>query len=128
MTAALTPKQAAERAGVGRTTIVRALNAGELKAIRDNDGRWKIDPEAVDDWMSMRTPDRQRPKVSSVTAVDTQLVTENAILSARLEIAEKRIEDLEADRDAWRGQAERLASETRPVRPRAGIFARLFGA
>lgn len=124
----LSPRQAAERAGCGRSSIMRALSSGQLRGIRDNEGRWQIEPEAVDDWMSMRrSPDRQSPDMTTghpmVTLSDTpETLAKLAAAEAKIEGLEARVEDLKQDRDEWRRQAQQLASEARPV----GIFARLF--
>lgn len=96
---------------------MRALQSGQLRGIRDNENRWQIDPEAVDDWMAMRrTPDRQSPVMSAgqvpVTPADTpETLTRLAVSEARVEMLMKQMDELRQDRDAWRVQAERLASE-----------------
>ena len=51
---------------------------------------------------------------------------ETAVLRAKLEAAEKQIEDLKEDRDQWRATANRLLSAPPPA-PREGFFAGLFG-
>lgn len=105
MTGHLTPQKAAKRAGVGRTTIMRALERQELKAIRDNSGRWKISPEALDDWLSMRpdrTTDRQSPKALTVSDRGQELIdakVEIARLNATVLGLEARLEDTKNERD-----------------------------
>ena len=129
MTGHLTPQKAAKRAGVGRTTIMRALERNELKAMRDNSGRWQITLKALDDWMSMRpvrSYDRQSP--STVTDSDhgqelAAAKVEIATLTSQKEGLEARLCDTQTDRDAWRTQAQRLASEARPI----GMIERIFG-
>jgi len=119
MTGHLTPQKAAKRAGVGRTTIMRALERNELKAIRDNSGRWQITPEALDDWMSMwpiRSYDRQSPSTVSDKDVGQELAAakiEIATLTSQKEGLAARLDEAQADRDAWKNQAQRL-SEPRP--------------
>ena len=109
----LSPRQAATRAKCGRSSIMRALSSGELKAIRDNDGNWQITPDAVDDWLSMRrTPDRQSPdqtkEPAMVTASDTpETLARLAALEVRAEMLAEQVQDLKIDRDAWRAAAER---------------------
>lgn len=125
----LSPRQAATRAKCGRSSIMRALSSGYLRAIRDNSGKWQIAPEALDDWLSLRrSPDRQSPDHPSepplVTPSDTpETLARLAATEMRAEMLAAQVEDLKHDRDAWRAQAERLVSEARPV----GILARLFG-
>lgn len=96
---------------------MRALQAGHLRGIRDNEGRWQIAPEAIDDWMAMRrSSDRQSPVMSagqaSVTATDTpETIAKLAVAEARVEMLTSQLNELRQDRDAWRAQAERLTSE-----------------
>lgn len=128
----LSPKKAASRAGCGRSSVMRALSSGHLRAIRDNNGNWQIEPEAVDDWMSMRrSHDRQSPDISDgphpVTPLDTpETLAKLAAAETRAELLSAQVQDLKADRDAWRSQAERLASETQTVQ-RSGWLDRLLG-
>lgn len=122
----LSPAQAAKRAQVGRTTIMRALSTGELQGIRDNRNTWRITSEDVDAWAG------QRPVTDRSVTVDTsgQLMvtsTDTPETLARLAVAEARLSDaLDAvaearkERDAWRDQAERLAA-------RGGLLWRLLG-
>jgi len=120
MTGHLTPQQAAQRARVGRTTIMRALEQQQLRAIRDNLGRWQIEPEAVDDWLSLRrTPDRQQQDMSIgqkvVTPSDTpETLVRVAVLEAENGHLRERLDELRQERDAWRAQAERLVSQPSP--------------
>ena len=113
----LSPKQAAAHAGCGRTSIMRALSSGSLKAMRDNEGNWQISLPALEDWMSLRrSPDRQLPVMTdgqlSVSPADTpETLTRLAVSEARVEMLMKQMDELRQDRDAWRVQAERLASE-----------------
>lgn len=148
----LTPQQAADRAGCARSSIMRALASSNLKAGRDNHGRWHIDPAVLDDWLSMRPPVRHSPLIGVDTATDrpetglgTALDTlRNERDEARLEAAALRAEtaqlrdrlgEVQAERDRWRVMAERLAEREaeRPPnpsvepRPRPGFLARLLG-
>lgn len=99
---------------------MRALQAGHLHGNRDNEGRWQIDPNALDDWLSMRrSPDRQSPSLPPGQGVTTysdspETLTRMAVAEARVEMLTAQLEELRHDRDAWRAQAERLASEPRP--------------
>jgi len=117
---------------------MRALTAGDLKAARNNAGEWLITPDAVDDWMSMRSPDRTRPvitndtpgHVQSDTADITKALSEE-LNSARVEVARltaeaeglrARLTDTQTDRDRLAQLLER-ALEARST----GFFAWLFG-
>lgn len=121
----LTPKQAADRVGCGRSSVMRALKSGALHAIRDNENRWQIEPEAVDRWAGAR-PDTDRqpaghgPDTPAATPSDTpETLARLAVAEARLADALALADEIRADRDRWRAQAETLAG-------RPGLFARLF--
>lgn len=106
---------------------MRALEREELKAMRDNAGRWKIDPEALDDWLSMRpvrSNDGQSPRTMSDIDHGQELAAakvEIATLAAQKEGLEARLADAHAERD-------RLAAALdKALDPRLGIFSRIFG-
>ncbi|OKP63577.1 hypothetical protein BTE77_35520 [Ensifer adhaerens] len=46
--------EAARHAGVSRSTILRAINAAELSALRDGHGHWRIDADNLDRWLDQR--------------------------------------------------------------------------
>lgn len=135
----LTTAQAADRAKVSRPTISRALKWGDLPAIRDNAGRWLIDPKAVDAWAEKRaTVQAVHPVQRSHSVQDTpQAVDDERFERLRADLAQsreavarlegeaamnkERLADLAADRDHWRAMAERLSH------PEPGIIARLLG-
>lgn len=124
MNRTLTPKQAADRAGCGRSSIMRALASGELPATRDNRGRWKIDPDALDLWAGQRpvtdrteaSPEAEQARPGPDTAIRL------AAAETRAEMLTAQLEELRADRDAWRAQAEKLAAS----RPSWPFLAQLF--
>lgn len=108
----LSPRQAATRAGCGRSSIMRALAAGHLRAMRGNDGSWQITREALDDWLSMRSAARISPDQTEdrPAGPDPDHLAE---AQTRAAVAEARLADALADRDRWQALALRL-SEPRP--------------
>jgi excisionase family DNA binding protein len=44
----LSPEDAAKRVGVLRRTLLRAVQRGELQAVRDNRNRWRVDGDSLD--------------------------------------------------------------------------------
>lgn len=111
MSAILSPAAAAQRAGVSRWTVSRALKAGDLRGQRDNLGAWRIDQDDLDAWASKRLPAVQ-PSAGSRPAPPAAhpAEVENAALRAEVVGLRERVADLAADRDAWRSQAQELAA------------------
>lgn len=99
---------------------MRALSSGDLRAQRDNRGRWQITPEALDDWASLRRiPDRQSPDQTDGPPAITMMDTPETI--ARLAVAEARLSDVSAERD----RLVRLLDQALQRRP--SIIDRLLG-
>lgn len=138
----LSPEQAAKRAGLSRWTISRALQAGKLRGIRDNRGRWRVETDDLDAWLAEHPPTLHAEQHSEQPALHTVqhtehhglpaeqerhvLTTEIAVLRTRLEAVEGRATELalerdeaRTDRDRWRVMAEHLVErETeRPAKP-----------
>lgn len=112
MSAHLSPAQAAARLGVSRWTIGRALKAGELKGMRDNRGGWRIAPDDLEAWAASRLHG-VRTSADAPPALPAAHPAEIEVAGLRAEVSglRERIADLTSDRDAWRAQAERLASQ-----------------
>lgn len=133
----LSPREAARIANVGKSTIMRAIEATQLEARRDNRNQWRIERSALDRWtMDRPGPDRDSPTDRVKTDRDSPLGRTRADWStlvdeldtARLTIAqmEARLEErtalvraAEADRDRWRALAEKLID--RPTAPPADL-------
>ena len=133
----LSPREAARIANVGKSTIMRAIEATQLEARRDNRNQWRIERSALDRWtMDRPGPDRDSPTDRVKTDRDSPLGRTRADWStlvdeldtARLTIAqmEARLEErtalvraAEADRDRWRALAEKLTD--RPTAPPADL-------
>jgi len=113
----LSPNEAAKQSGVSRRSIMRAIEAGELAARRDNRNQWQIEAESLAHWartgpaqvsaQPAPTPDR-RPE-----AINTDLLVQS--LRELIEAERRRADASESDRDAWRGMAERLVEENREL-------------
>jgi excisionase family DNA binding protein len=123
----LTTQQAAERLGKSRTAVWRAIKSGRLSADRTDAKDFLIDAAELERYAStlvapLVTPNE--PAQPSVTTIETSrnkdLEIELATLRERTAQQEKRIADLEADREKWRGMAEsttRLLTDQRERRP-----------
>ena len=123
----LSPRQAATRAGCGRSSIMRALASGELPAIRDNKNAWQIDAEALDRWADKRpgqSPDHE-PVTEDQIRPDRTTPTDTPETLIRLAVAEARLADVTAERDRLAVMLEK-ALEPRPIP--VSIWSRIFGS
>lgn len=98
---------------------MRAIKDGTLRAVRDNEGRWRIDRDVLEDWSSMRQPDVGSAVVmSEIMTVDTTpdtpadmaMATSIARLEATVEGLRDALDQARADRDRWHA----LATSHRP--------------
>jgi excisionase family DNA binding protein len=121
----LSPNEAAKLSGVSRRSIMRAIEAGELTARRNNKNQWQIEAENLAHWAPTAQPMRteETAQLPAPTPPIDMINTEFLIQSLRdLIDAEKRISDAanqradtaerradaaESDRDAWREMAQR---------------------
>lgn len=129
----LSPREAACLAGVGRSSIMRAIAGGDLPARRDNRNQWQIEREALDRWRMARldperalpadpdrTPDRSTlAPLSALTQELTEARAQAAEERARADQLEARLDEraalvraAEADRDRWRALAEKLTERS----------------
>ena len=128
----LTPNSAAERCGQSRATILRAIAAQSLPAVKQG-GQWSIDAEALDLWASQR-PQRARrtpregqsgakgvktaPEAQNGPVSATEAPSEVSALTARLETLEALYGALRAEMDALRGQVSIQPPATPPEAPK----------
>lgn len=121
----LTPAQAAKRSGVSRPTINRALKSLALQGRRDNQNRWQIDPEDLDEWLDARrgeqhvTSGHDQPVNNQYDQLE-QVRAELGEVREKLAAETARANAAETDRDRWQAMAEKLAD-------RPGWWARLWG-
>lgn len=127
----LTTEQAAHRSGVSRPTVSRALKSGELPAIRDNSGKWLIDPLAVDLWAESRSSVQSERRAHIVQNAPHEQLEQLRIMAAeareRAAASDARATLLAAQVDDLRAERDRLIQllESRPHV--VGFFTRLFG-
>jgi hypothetical protein len=110
---------AAKAVGLNKTTILRAIKSGKISGLKDENGEWQIEPAELHRVY--------RPVAASETRIDAAqpCAPPDEDLSARVFLAEQRLSDLKAlldevraERDAWREQAQRLAlTDQRERRP-----------
>ena len=132
----LTLGQAAKLAGVGKTTLTRAIKSGRLSADRRDDGSYRIDPAELARVYAVKP-------ATPATGCETDHVVHRATperdpdVTARLAAAEAEIRGLremlaraDADRDAWRSAAESASATVRQItdqRDRPSWWRRLTG-
>ena len=118
------PREAAHIVGCGRSSVMRALANGELKAMRDNRNSWKIGHDDLLSWASNRTEQaRSGPDLTTdhhEPEPQNQLADQLADAEKRAAVAEGRLSDAIADRDQWRALALRLSE------PRGGFLDRFI--
>ena len=120
--------EAAKAAGVAKGTISKALKSGKLSYADKTPAGYQIDPAEL-----FRAFPRKQPETVEYERLETPKETvETAVLRAQLEAAERRGATAEADRDAWREQAQRATlaltdqrAAPQPV-PQRGFWSRLF--
>jgi hypothetical protein len=103
---------AAAACGVNKSTILRAIKAGKVSAVRDEHGQWQVEPAELHrvypPVATPRTDATQRyvPADAAALALADQRA---ALAEGRLAELKEMLADMQRDRDAWRDQAQRLA-------------------
>lgn len=106
--------EAARHTGLAKTTIHRAIKSGKISAQKNDDGSYSIDPAELF---------RAYPAPKPLSAVSEEQSVTPSKTDPEIALLRERIEELKADRDAWRSQAERLLLTAHPAaEPRKGWF------
>lgn len=110
-TSKLSLTQAAKIAGKSKSTINRAIKSGKLSATRRDDGSYSIDGAELARVFQIGTPLDSKwisaaPPMEQVRTAT--LEAENAALRAALDREREALDELRADRDAWKQQATAL--------------------
>lgn len=128
--------QASTETGKAKSTIKKAIDNGELSVAEKTSRGFKIEASELFRVFPMKS--QERSGSNGIEQVETmQERIENSVLKAKLELsdqryadAQKTIEDLRSDRDAWKHQATALIedrSAKQEEKPRKGLWARLVG-
>lgn len=112
---------AAKAVGKTKSTITKAIASGKLSAIKNDNGAWEIDASEL-----YRVYPPTPLETVEIEHKDTLKETgrtskEIQALERLLKAAEEQIDDLKADRDEWRKQANQLLL-TNTSTPRKRIF------
>ena len=122
---AYTLAEAAKASGLNKTTILRALKSGQITGTKDEHGVWRVHPAEFHRVYPVAA--RSGPVTAAAQRHAARLAAALAETHQRAILAEQAlsdargiIEELRADRDAWKEQAQRLAGErSRPQRRRS---------
>lgn len=109
MSIAHTPAQAAQIAGVSRSTISRACKSGKLQAIKGNQG-WRIDDEDLRAWMGDQVPVQRTGAAHVHDHQDMNTVAQLAELKTENRILQEQVSKLTAKNDQWEEDYKKLAS------------------
>jgi hypothetical protein len=120
----LTLSDAANAAGVAKSTIWRAIKSGRISASRTVTGSYQVDAaELFRVFPAVQKNDPTKQVAMGIEQVGTP--AQEAQINALKDISgllRDQIEDLRKDRDAWRGQAESNQRLLIDTRKRRGIF------
>jgi excisionase family DNA binding protein len=103
---------AAAACGVNKSTILRAIKAGKISAVRDEHGQWQVEPAELHRvYPPVATPgtDATRRYVPADAATLALADQRAALAEGRLVELKEMLADMQRDRNAWRDQAQRLA-------------------
>ena len=125
--------KAAAATGVTKSTILRAIRSHRISAAKSETGDWQIDPAELHRVFppARNEPDRAGNGAAErgATANETALEAQIAALRDVSELLRQQLDDVRADRDAWRDQAQAgqrlLAAPERT--PRARWWRRFAG-
>ena len=115
--------QAAKACGMSKATLSKAVKSGKISASKNTDGSFSIEAVELHRVYPITVYSEQLETPKS-TPINAQISNDLMLLQVKLDAAEKRISDLETDRDAWKGQATRLLTH-QPAG--GGFFRKLFG-
>ena len=112
---------AAKAVGKTKSTITKAIASGKLSAIKNDKGAWEIDASELNRVYPptlLETGENEHKETPIGNSGNTK---EIEALERLLKAAEEQIEDIKADRDEWRKQANQLLLSNTPT-PRKKIF------
>lgn len=121
----ISPAQAAEIIGVSRRTIMRAIEAHDLQAFRDNKNHWKIEMKALNQWKGTEHARSEHAHLEEPATSLQDMAIALGRAEAERDALREQLEQTKEDRDHWRGLAERQQDMLQEKRP-WGLLARLF--
>lgn len=104
LSAHLSPAQAADRAGVSRWTIMRAVKSGRIEGHRDNRNHWRLDLESVDAWAAAQCAHNEPAHLTHTPDAQTIELAELRVETRHLR---ERLNEMRIERDEWMRKALR---------------------
>lgn len=135
--------QAAQATGLTRQGILAALKRGTISGSKNVQGQWEIDAAELHRVYPQTTVgDNENPSVASGSTPDCALSTQAintlqqrlAFTEALLQEARGQVDELKADRDAWKQQSHEWMMMTKALpegdaaKNKRGFWARLFSS
>lgn len=134
---AYTLGEAAKATGKSKPTIQEQIKKGRISAVKDELGRYQIDPaelHRIYPPVQKEEPETEQSLIGRLAEKEAEIKALQARLEAISELKgriENECEDLREDRNFWRLQARALpapeASAQEPQTQKRGFFHRLFG-
>jgi len=115
---ALTLGQAARVAGVGKTTLARAIKSGRMSASRTDEGSYRIEPAELHRVYPIPAVAQDGDATGEMVHHATPAtVTDAMVALLRGQLADLRQDrdDLRQDRDSWKRQAEKWQQQAEAV-------------
>jgi hypothetical protein len=115
---------AAKAVGKTKSTITKAIASGKLSAIKNDSGAWEIDVAELHRVYPPSPTETGEIERKDTPIRNTGNSKEIEALERLLKAAETQLEDVKADRDEWRKQANQLLLTNTPTMRKKifGIF------
>jgi hypothetical protein len=113
---------AAKAVGKTKSTITKAIASGKLSAIKNDNGAWEIDVAELHRVYPPSPTETVEIEQYDTPKRNTENSREIEALERLLKATETQLEDVKADRDEWRKQANQLLLTNTPT-----IRKKIFG-
>ena len=120
-----------------KSTILLAIKNGRISAKKDDSGSWSIEPSELSRVFDLtvrsntKSNDPEHPPNTPDSSETIELKASLRAAQRERDMLQSTIDDLRADRDAWREQASHLKMLVAPSKAEKptpkGIWSRLFG-
>lgn len=134
--------QAAQATGLTRQGILAAIKRGTISGSKNEHGQWTIDaaelhrvypPATVDSNVNTRVDISVIPDNTLSTQAINTLQQRLAVTEALLQEARGQVDELRADREAWKQQAHEWMLMTKALpesdaKPKLGFWAKIFSS